>query len=299
VGRHRLGAPGIISVVALCFAVVGGAVASQGGDATASKTKVGPRGPKGAKGAKGAPGAAGPVGPVGPVGPSGPSGPSGPQGDAGPQGLAGQQGIQGVPGTPGANGKSVLNGTSAPTAGTGTNGDFFINTTTSEIYGPKTGAGWGSPTSLKGPPGPVIPLPSGQTETGAWSATREPQIIDADGKAEAAPFAVTFSPITFAIQLAAGLASTNVHFVDAAGKEQPGSVDPVTCLGSAATPTAPAGHLCIYTGQQSGAHGVAYEFAGVEKTGPVGEGTSVAGGILKLGAIPEFSAMGSWAVKAP
>jgi hypothetical protein len=48
----------------------------------------------------------------------------------------------------------VLNGTVAPTT-EGVDGDFFINTTTSTIYGPKTGGVWGAGTSLIGPPGPA------------------------------------------------------------------------------------------------------------------------------------------------
>jgi hypothetical protein len=56
-------------------------------------------------------------------------------------------------GTPGADGKSVLSGTGAPGAGVGTNGDFYIDTTAWDIYGPKNAGAWGSPTSLIGPQG--------------------------------------------------------------------------------------------------------------------------------------------------
>jgi len=73
--------------------------------------------------------------------------------------LKGAQGVQGTPGTNGtngsngsngSNGKTVLNGTVAPASGTGTEGDFYINTTESKIYGPKVGTNWGAGTSLKG-----------------------------------------------------------------------------------------------------------------------------------------------------
>jgi len=53
----------------------------------------------------------------------------------------------------GADGNSVRSGSGAPSGGLGVNGDFYINTDTSDIYGPKTGAGWGSPTSLIGATG--------------------------------------------------------------------------------------------------------------------------------------------------
>lgn len=55
--------------------------------------------------------------------------------------------------TAGADGKTVLNGTGAPTGSTGTDGDFYIDTNVPEIYGPKSGGNWGSPTSLVGPQG--------------------------------------------------------------------------------------------------------------------------------------------------
>jgi hypothetical protein len=83
--RNRFGIPGVISVIALVFAMFGGAYAasnSGGGKATAS-AKKGPRGPRG---------------------PKGPAGPAGPQG---PQGPAGANGKDGANGSNGANGTSV------------------------------------------------------------------------------------------------------------------------------------------------------------------------------------------------
>jgi hypothetical protein len=67
-------------------------------------------------------------------------------------------------GTPGADGKTVLNGSGAPSSGLGTNGDFYIDTTADAIYGPKTAGAWGSATSLVGPTGAAGPgLPAGGT----------------------------------------------------------------------------------------------------------------------------------------
>jgi hypothetical protein len=83
----------------------------------------------------------------------------GPQGPQGPQGIQGIQGIQGAQGVSGENGRTILSGITAPSIGLGNIGDFYINTATDEIYGPKSGGGWGSPTSLIGPQGP--PGPSG------------------------------------------------------------------------------------------------------------------------------------------
>ena len=83
-------------------------------------------------------------------------GPQGPQGDQGIQGLKGDTGAtgpQGVQGATGADGKAVRSGTSAPSNGTGNDGDFYIDTSTNQIYGPKTSGAWGSATSLVGPQG--------------------------------------------------------------------------------------------------------------------------------------------------
>lgn len=47
----------------------------------------------------------------------------------------------------GAPGSSILNGTTAPTVLSGNDGDFFLNTITYQMYGPKAGT-WGSPVQL-------------------------------------------------------------------------------------------------------------------------------------------------------
>ncbi|MBK6343811.1 MAG: collagen-like protein [Flavobacteriales bacterium] len=64
------------------------------------------------------------------------------------------QGPAGATGPAGADGRTILNGASNPAAGTGSNGDFYINTATNTLFGPKTGGVWGSGTSLIGPIGP-------------------------------------------------------------------------------------------------------------------------------------------------
>ncbi len=74
-------------------------------------------------------------------------------GDKGDQGIQGPQGNVGSTGAAGADGKTVLNGSGAPSGGTGVDGDFYINTAANEIYGPKASGAWGSATSLVGPQG--------------------------------------------------------------------------------------------------------------------------------------------------
>lgn len=58
--------------------------------------------------------------------------------------------ILGTSGPQGARGSGILNGTTAPDSNLGILGDFYINTTNMNLYGPKTEAGWGEPTDLVG-----------------------------------------------------------------------------------------------------------------------------------------------------
>lgn len=101
----------------------------------------------------------------------GENGAPGANGTNGTNGAKGDLGFQGIQGNPGANGKTVLHGTGAPTT-QGTEGDFYINTTTDEICGPKGASSWPTPcTTLKGTNGTTgftETLPPGETETGTW-----------------------------------------------------------------------------------------------------------------------------------
>jgi hypothetical protein len=91
-------------------------------------------------------GATGMTGPQGPQGPQGVQGVQGPQGPEGPEGPAGQDGNDGQ------DGRTVLNGTVNPTA-EGEDGDFYINTATNTIFGPKSAGVWPTGVSLVGPAG--------------------------------------------------------------------------------------------------------------------------------------------------
>ena len=101
-------------------------------------------GPKGDKGDTGATGATGPTGAKGDTGATGLTGPTGP---------AGATGAAGANGTTGADGKTVRNGTSNPVSGTGMDGDFYINTATNTLFGPKANGAWPSGVALVGPSG--------------------------------------------------------------------------------------------------------------------------------------------------
>jgi hypothetical protein len=70
-------------------------------------------------------------------------------GPAGPAGATGATGATGADGADGADGQTILNGNGAPVDNvTGTDGDFYIDTSAHTIYGPRTAGAWGSPTSL-------------------------------------------------------------------------------------------------------------------------------------------------------
>lgn len=71
----------------------------------------------------------------------------------GDTGSAGPQGPKGDIGATGADGTRIYSGQGAPGGTLGRNGDFYIDLTTSNMYGPKADAGWGAPYSLRGASG--------------------------------------------------------------------------------------------------------------------------------------------------
>lgn len=63
-------------------------------------------------------------------------------------------------------GNTIWNGTTTPSSGTGANGDFYLDTATNCLYGPKVGGAWpGTCTSLVGPTGPTGPTGPPGTNT--------------------------------------------------------------------------------------------------------------------------------------
>jgi hypothetical protein len=75
-------------------------------------------------------------------------------GPQGPTGSTGATGATGPAGSNGTSGNTVLNGTGAPGSGTGANGDYYLRSDTTCLYGPKSAGAWpGSCTSLVGPAG--------------------------------------------------------------------------------------------------------------------------------------------------
>ncbi len=66
-------------------------------------------------------------------------------------------GPSGTAGRDGTDGRTVWNGSGAPASGLGAPGDFYIDTESSVLHGPKADGAWPTGVSLVGPAGPVGP----------------------------------------------------------------------------------------------------------------------------------------------
>ena len=266
--RNRFGIPGVISVIALVFAMLGGAYAASNdnGKATASaKAKKGPRGPKGPKGDPG------PAGPAGPQGPAGANGKDGANGSNGATGPTGPKGATGDAGAKGAAGKSVTSEELDP-------GDENCPEGGSEFEATSvTYACNGSPWTAGGV------LPKGATETGTWAYGPLP-VLGESGEEKSGSAWVS---LPFAVPLKEGLAEENIHFVtgEEAEKFQEGKFGGgagelcdgksggeltscegnykatfAACPGSGFEPKAKEGHFCVYA-IESGAKAPTSKFA--------------------------------------
>jgi hypothetical protein len=120
------------------------------------------------KGDKGDPGATGPAGATGATGPAGATGATGPTG---------------------ADGKTVRNGSGTPSAGLGVDGDFYLDTASNLIYGPKTGGAWGTGVVMTGTSYWQCVRPA----AGGWIAT--PGLITVPATATLSSNTVLFVPI--------------------------------------------------------------------------------------------------------
>jgi hypothetical protein len=128
--RRRIGAPGVIAVIALVFAMAGSAFAASNSGLTSKMKKEVEKIAKKYAGKNGAPGK---------------------DGAPGPQGAVGPQGSPGTPGSPGKDGATGGTGGTGKTGATGVTGSTGATGKTGEI-------------NTEGP------LPVGQTETGVFAA---------------------------------------------------------------------------------------------------------------------------------
>jgi hypothetical protein len=214
--RNRFGIPGVISVIALVFAMLGGAyAASDSGSrkssasaskASASKAKRGPKGPRGPRGPQGAPGL---------------QGPEGPQGPAGANGKDGLNGKNGVNGTNGAPGKSVLSGEETPGTNCAQGGYWFeIQGSGNKSYVCEGGGGSGGGTTLA----------PGETSTGLWQF-------------QTSDTSFAFMSISYPLRVEP---APEFNWI---GVGEPATA---ACPGSQEDPQAEPGHLCIYAQQIEG-----------------------------------------------
>src|SRR5690625_2626632 len=74
----------------------------------------------------------------------------GPVGPAGEKGLPGEPGLEGVAGR---NGSTILSGSGSPSQQAGDMGDFYFDSESRTLYGPKSEEGWTGSVKLKGDPG--------------------------------------------------------------------------------------------------------------------------------------------------
>ncbi len=266
--RNRFGIPGVISVIALVFAMFGGAYAasntSGGGKATASaKAKQGPRGK---------------TGKTGPAGPAGAQGPAGPAGPAGAPGAAGEEGATGPTGKTGPAGANGVDGATGAT-------------------GPE-----GSPWTVGGT------LPAGETETGTWGmgTVSAAAIVPFNPVYVPISFSIPLAaPFDNAGCAEADRDPCQAHYIRANGKEFDEFLHELVtsskCTGSVAAPSALPGNLCIYAGFEEKTDNV----FNTQITVPSSELVSSAGagksGALLLVTPAEGGAhsLGTWAVTAP
>jgi hypothetical protein len=201
---------------------------------------------------------------------AGKPGPQGPAGLQGAPGAKGDKGDKGDPGTPGQDGTSPV--------GTSFTGSKTVGSVTCTEGGVEYTGGklvCNGKKGVQGEPGnPWVPdpgLPVGATETGTWAV----------GPTSAGP---AYVPLTISVPLLAALDENHVHFINEENKEV-GSGPPATstvCLGNAADPTAPSGHLCVYASYQGG-----FAAANGQIKNPVTIATTGAPGMSKAGAVIE------------
>jgi hypothetical protein len=275
--HQKLGTAGfVISIVALVAALGGGAYAASGGLDGKQKKEVRQIAKRYAT--------------AGVAGAVGPAGPAGKNGARGAEGLAGENGV-GVTTAPATSGECPSGGIRVISA----NGQAKV---CDGAAGSSEGGGGGFSETL----------PSGKTETGVFSSG-----IHSDAETEAeTPYGFA-APVIFSIPLAAPIAEGHALYVTA--EEQEVGAGPADCPGSAESPSAQPGTLCIYQG--STRSGFAEPTEGVEVLGsftfqsvvsPVeppraGESHAATAGAIAYfiheGPSNQTWLQGSWAVTAP
>lgn len=257
--KGRLGAPGVIAILALCLAVGGGgAWAAKSGFKITKLSQIKPSVQKQLQGQ------------VGPAGPQGPAGAKGDKGDTGEKGDTGSPGAPGAPGSPGTAGKSVEVTTEAKGANCTQGGvKVKVEGAASEKF------------VCNGLTGFTKTLPSGETETGSWAV-----VPGEPGEERSQSVSLQFN-----IPLENVIPEANVEYV---------TTPTASCPGSALTPTAAKGHLCVY--ERRATETVELVSIGdpsaAENFGLPAPGAGKTGAILSV-LFYKGNAYGTWAVTAP
>jgi hypothetical protein len=275
--RKHFNATTMVAMVALVFAMTGGAfaVSSKGGashaTAAAARQKNKPkllRGPRG------------PEGKQGPAGPAGLSGPASAEGKPGPEGKTGPEGKAGVAGA----------GVAASEVKVGEGVCNKLGGSRFTVGGKETYACNGA----EGEPGPAgLPctasgtLPAGKTETGYWA-------LNDYGKSKEEG---VYTAVSFPCPLAAGMPNTAIHFICPSNSPSGCATSNAACPGTVASPVNPApasGTLCIFLSLSQDIK----EYAGPLDV-KVEEGADPSGTLLRFkteGAEQQAIAFGTWAV---
>ena len=300
-----------IALLALVFAITGGAFAATGGSGSGASHATLTASAAAKKKAKAPTGKPGPAGPKGATGDTGPAGPAGPAGATGPGGPQGPQGTPGSNGSTGASGENVK--ISASTECGKLNGTNFSNGTGSgNACNGKEGKEGpeGSPWTDGGTLPEKTSTGKPATETGAWSFSQSP-----------GEYEVAMVPLSFSIPLkakecevnggqfvVAGLCESQIHYVTK--EEWQKHTGPAACpsdfeankfgVNPAAAPEAEPGNLCVY--EHAGEHigevkisdpnGQAFGIPAPGAAGPTGA-------VLIVPLSGTGDGYGTWAVTAP
>jgi hypothetical protein len=222
--RRRLTFANVALTVALVFAMSGGAFAASKFLITSTKqikpsvlaSLKGKAGPAGANGVNGAAGSAGPQGPAGPAG----------AGSPGPEGKAG------------AAGESVTLGTAKVGKKAG---ECEVGGTTVSVGGKANAVCNGK----NGTTGFTETLPEGKTEKGTWAASGMPY-----NGIYTQPFPGLLAPISFVIPLAGAPEPHIIGIEEGEGEAHQSSVIPSKCTGTATSPGAQGGQLCVFMNRE-------------------------------------------------
>jgi collagen type I/II/III/V/XI/XXIV/XXVII alpha len=307
--RKHLTPATFIALLALVFAITGGAFAATGGvglrpshasvsgakatvavsrgAAVAARAKAGPRGRTGARGAAGPAGKAGATGPAGAVGATGPAG---------------------ATGAAGANGASGAGVTSAEFKGHRGNckeGGTEVVSASGTTYACNGLEGEEGTPGKNGEAGAIHPgetLPKGASETGAWSVSFPP-ISQEEGEKEVHGL----GSVSFPVQLGATpKKATYVNLEKQENKEVPAEckaeVGGVLTEGSAAEPLAAEGYLCVFEGHSTEISKSERSAVGILSPAGVVAAAGKTGAVVSIGYIGpggvEMNVYGGWAVTA-